>query len=150
MWTRKCLQCVALLHWECKKGENDLSDKQQIKTKRFHPRQLMLNLVWKTKKIVKKKLLFFRGTWRFKKPKDLVGWGSYFEPDDAFSWVQGEKEKEVVFKVEGTFESHFKTEKKTYWGQKNTLSVTLIPRLYYLPALTSLSEMAHFLQGMLE
>lgn len=118
-----------------------MSEKQQIKTKRFHPLQLMLHLVWKTKKIVKRNICF-------KKPKDLVGWGSYFEPDDAFSWVQGEVE--VVFKVEGTFESNFKTEKKTYWGQKNTLSVTLIPQLYYLPALTSLSEMAHFLQGMLE
>lgn len=77
------------------------------------------------------------------KPKDFVGWGTYFEPEEEEKrrkWISKWKEHVIP-----------KGKNKQPTEVINTHSVTVIPRLYYLSALTSLSEMAScFIQGILE
>lgn len=69
--------------------------------------------------------------------------GYLIEPEDF--QLGGREEEEVVFKVEGTCHSKRRKQPRL----KNTHSVTVIPRLSYLSALTS--EMARcFIQALLE
>lgn len=86
----------------------------------------------------KKELLFFSGTWRFKNQKLSLD-GVLTLSQKTLSAAINKKRRKWFSK----WKEHVipKGEKKPT-EVENTRSVTVIPRLYYLSALTSLSEMA--------
>lgn len=122
MWTRKCSQYIALLHWDCKKRGNGLKCQRNNNKQSIFSLQLMLNLVWTSQKIVivgkkNKNFVFFSSTWRFKNQKIRL--------DGVITLSQKTLSAEVEKKNGKLFskwKEHVipKEKEKTHWGWKHT------------------------------
>lgn len=150
MWTRKCSQCIALLHWDCKRGETAWNVKETTaETKHFSPPANVKSSLKKSKDCDgkrKRNFCFFSGTWRFKNQKLLLD-GVLTLSQKMLSAGFEEKKSKWFSK----WKEHVIPKEKNPTEVENTHSVTVIPRLYYLSALTSLSEKAAcFIQGILQ
>lgn len=155
MWTRKCSQCIALLRWDCKRGENGSKcQRNNSKNKAFSLQTNVKSSMKKSKdcgggKNKKHKRNFcFSAAHDDLKTKSFC-WMGYL------LWARRRVELGVSEETRTWFskwkENDIPKGGKTPTEAENTHSVAVIPRLYYLSALTSLSEMAScFIQGILE
>lgn len=96
----------------------------------------------------KRNFFFFSGTWLFKNQKLLLEGVLTVSQETLSAWVKTKKKKRKWF---SKWMEHVIQKEKNPTEVEATRSVTIIPRLYYLSALTSQSEMASsFIQGILE
>lgn len=119
MWTRKCSQCIALLHWDCKRGKLLKCQRNNSKNKVFFSffLQLMSNLVWKSGKIVMlktKRNFCFSVAHNDFKTKSFC-WMGYL------LWARRHFELGLTRRRGCGFQSgrnmSFQKEKKNHWGQ---------------------------------